>query len=396
MTKRATCIRGGKIILEKGILSDKVLLFDDKIIGILDPEELHRMAPDDGIMVVDAHGDYVSPGFIDLHIHGSGGKDTMDGQLSDLQTISQTIAAKGVSSFLPATMTMEKHRIWKALEVIRLAMKGNIKGARVLGAYMEGPFISAQYKGAHPEAFLQKPDYELIRDYTDVIKIITVAPEEDPQFQFIQRVQKETGIVLSIGHTGADYETAMAAIRCGIGHATHLFNAMPPFHHRAPGAVGAVLHSGIRFELIADLQHVHPAFFQILLHPAGKDRMILVTDAMRAASMGEGSWDLGGQQVTVDHGSARLPDGTLAGSILTMNQAVRNILVHTDLQIHEAAALATLNPAKLLRMDHCKGSIEVGKDADLAVFDENFNIRMTFSEGDIIYSANQGGRPCAF
>lgn len=387
MTKRATCIQGGKIILENGILTDKVLLFDDQIIGILDPEELCRKAPDYEITFIDAHGDYVSPGFMDLHIHGSGGTDTMDGHLLDLQIISQTIAGNGVSSFLPTTMTMERQTIWQALDAIRLAMKGNFKGAKVLGASMEGPFISAQYKGAHQEAHLLKPDFEMIRDYTDVIKIITLAPEEDPQFQFIQRVSKETGIVLSIGHTGADYETAMAAIRCGISHGTHLFNAMPPFHHRAPGAVGAVLHSGISFELIADTRHIHPALFQILLHAAGKDQMILITDAMRAGSVGGGSWDFGGQKVTVDHGSARLPDGTLAGSILTMNQAVRNILEHTDLKIHEAIALASLNPAKLLRMDHRKGSIEIGKDADLAVFDENFNIRMTLSEGDIIYSS---------
>ncbi len=388
MKKKYTLIKGGKIILENEILLNKALLFDEKIIDILEEENLSHRGLTNEMEIIDARGDYVSPGFIDIHIHGAGGRDTMDGEISALRIISQTIAKSGVTGFLPTTMSMEKQKIWKALDAIGEGMKADFKGAKILGAHMEGPFISAQYKGAHKEAYLCKPDFDFIRNYTDIIKIITLAPEEDPQFHFIRRVQEDCDIVLSMGHTAADYETAMAAIRHGVSHATHLFNAMPPFHHRAPGVLGAIFNSNISFELIADTVHTHPAIFQTLLNAKGKDKMILITDSIRAGFMKPGSWDLGGQTVMVNQDSVRLPDGTLAGSILKLNQAVGNILKYTDIKIFEAVALASLNPAKLLHVDHAKGSIEIGKDADLVIFDEALNIKRTLSAGETIFQSN--------
>lgn len=388
MKKKCTLIIGGKIILENRVLLHKALLFDEKIIDILDEENLNHSGLTNEMEIIDAQGDYVSPGFLDIHIHGAGGSDTMDGEISALRIISQTIAKSGVTGFLPTTMSMEKQKIWKALDAIGEGMKADFQGAKILGAHMEGPFISSQYKGGHQEAHLCKPDFDLIREYTNIIKIITLAPEEDPQFQFIRHVQDDCDIVLSMGHTAADYETAMEAIRYGVSHATHLFNAMPPFHHRAPGVLGAIFNSGIGFELIADTVHTHPAIFQTMLHAKGKDKMILITDSIRAGFMKPGSWDLGGQTVMVNHDSARLLDGTLAGSILKLNQAVRNLLKYTDLKIFEAVALASLNPAKLLHMDQVKGSIEIGKDADLVIFDEELNIKRTLSAGETIYQSN--------
>jgi N-acetylglucosamine-6-phosphate deacetylase len=334
---------------------------------------------------IDAHGKYVSPGFIDIHIHGSGGKDTMDGEVSDLKIISETIAKSGVTGFLPTTMTMEKEKIYKALDSVKIAIAENIKGAKILGAHMEGPFISRKYKGAHKTEHIIKPDFEFIKNYKDIIKIITMAPEEDLQFKFVRSVKNNSDIVLSMGHTASDYETAMEAVEAGISNASHIFNAMPAFHHRAPGAVGAVLKSNISFELIADTLHIHPAVFQILLNAKGKDKMILITDSMRAGYMKDGKWEIGGQEVVVENNSARLNDGTLAGSILTLNKAVLNIMQHTDLKIYEAVALASLNPAKLINMDNAKGSIKIGKDADLIIFDEGLKVAMSISGGKIIY-----------
>jgi N-acetylglucosamine-6-phosphate deacetylase len=386
MDKNIACIKGGKIILENEVLENKVLLFNDKIVDILDEEIFEEKSLiQEMYKIIDAHGRYVSPGFIDVHIHGSGGKDTMDGELSDLKIIGETIVSSGVTGFLPTTMTMEKEKIYKALDTVRLAMKENINGAKILGAHMEGPFISQKYKGAQNEDYLMKPDFQFIKEYVDIIKIITMAPEEDFEFKFIKSVKNNSDIVLSMGHTNSDYETAMDAVIAGISNASHIFNAMPTFHHRAPGAVGAVLKSNVSFELIADTLHIHPAVFQILLNAKGKDKMILITDSMRAGFMESGDWELGGQKVIVDNNSARLADGTLAGSILTLNKAVYNILKYTDLEIYEAVALASLNPARLINVDNTKGSIKIGKDADLIIFDEELKVYLSIAEGKIIY-----------
>lgn len=389
MYKNVTCIKGGKIILENEVLENKVLIFNDKIVDILDEEDLEKMGSTHKIkQIIDAHGKYISPGFIDIHIHGSGGKDTMDGELAGLKIISETIAKNGVTAFLPTTMTMEKQKIYKALDTVRLAMKDNIKGAKILGAHMEGPFISEKYKGAQKKDYILKPSFEFIENYIDIIKIISMAPEEDFEFKFIKEVKNNSDIVLSMGHTNSDYETAMEAVRAGVSNATHTFNAMTALNHRRPGVVGAVLASNISFELIADTIHIHPAMFQILLNAKGKDKMILITDSMRAGCMNNGDWELGGRKVIVANNSARLTDGTLAGSVLTLNKAVFNMLKYTDLEIYEAVALASINPAKLINIDRTKGSIKIGKDADLIIFDEELKVDLSILEGKIIYKDN--------
>lgn len=386
MSKLSTCIIGGKIILEDQVLMDKVLIFDDKIADIMAIDDFNLLQSGQDLNIIDAHGDFISPGFIDLHIHGAAGHDTMDGTIPGLQAIGEAIAQNGVTGFLPTTMTMKKPKIYQALDAIAAAMKVEGPGARILGAHMEGPFLSPVYSGAHNKADFLKPDMHLISDYLETIKMITIAPEEDPSFLFIKEVSATTDIVLAMGHTNADYDTAMKAVEMGIRNATHLFNAMAPFHHRAPGPVGAVLNSQISFELIADTVHIHPALFQFLLNEKGKEKMILVTDSMRAAGLGTGTWELGGQKVFADGVSAKLADGTLAGSVLGLNVAVRNILQHTNLEIYEAVRLASMNPAKLIRLDKTKGSIAIGKDADLILFDDNLNIQQTILEGRVIYS----------
>ncbi|NEZ48029.1 N-acetylglucosamine-6-phosphate deacetylase [Clostridium niameyense] len=374
-----------KIIKEHEILTDSAILFDKKIVNILTVNEFNELLDSNNIYIeeiIDAKDKYVSPGFIDTHIHGSGGKDSMDGTIEDIKVISEAIVKYGVTSFIPTTMTMSKEKIYNSLEAIKMSMDENF-GAKVLGAHMEGPFINEKYKGAQKADYIVRPSYDFIDKYKDIIKIITMAPEKDINFEFIKKVKKNTNIEISIGHSDATYEEAMDAIKNGTSRVTHMFNAMTPLHHRKPGVVGAVFNSNIYCELIADKIHVHPELFNTVLSIKGKDKVILITDSMRAGCMKDGIWELGGQKVIVQNGVARLEDGTLAGSILTLNKALSNIIDKTKLEINEAVNLLSLNPAKSLGIDHKKGSIEIGKDADMTIFDKDFNIFNTIVEGNI-------------
>ncbi|AJD31024.1 MULTISPECIES: N-acetylglucosamine-6-phosphate deacetylase [Clostridium] len=375
-------IVNGKIIVGNEILQNKVLLFEKKIIDILDRENVCLSKND---YIIDAKGLYISPGFIDVHIHGSGGKDVMDGEIESIKVISNTIAKRGVTSFLPTTMTMAKERIYKALDVIEQAMNMDLGGAKVLGAHLEGPFINPKYKGAQKVDFIKNPSFHFIKGYENVIKIITLAPEKDENFKFLKYIKENTDIVLSIGHSDATYEQAMAAIDNGISRATHTFNAMTPLNHRKPGIIGAIMNTDISCELIADNIHVHKGAINVLTKIKGKDKIILITDSMRAGCMNNGIWELGGQKVIVKNGSARLEDNTLAGSILTLDNAIKNMKNNIDASLCEIISMVTINPAKDINIYDKKGSIEKGKDSDIVIFDKDINISMTIVEGNIVY-----------
>ena len=376
-------LHNGKLILGDSIDEGKILLFNNKIVEIIDESQLVNHT---NLELIDAKGNYISPGFIDIHIHGSGGCDTMDGNIDALNIISKTIIKNGTTAFLPTTMTMDIEDIHNALDVIRQGMNIDMEGAQVLGAHMEGPFINAKFKGAQNEIYVLSPHIKYLEDYLDVIKIITMAPEVEGGIDFIDRVLEMKEIVLSIGHTNASYEEAMEAIKRGIRHATHTFNAMTPLHHRNPGVVGAIFNSNITCELIADKIHIHPELFKLLMNIKGKDKLILITDAMRAGCMKDGEYDLGGQKVIVNGGSARLENGSLAGSILTINKAIKNFKEATGLPLNEVIQLSTLNPAKLLSVDNVKGSLDIGKDADIIIFDENIEIQKAYVQGEEKYN----------
>ena len=372
-------IVNGKIITPDGILENKVLVFEDKIVSIEETE------PED-CEIIDAKGHYVSPGLIDVHVHGSCGADTMDQTVEAIHTISQGIAHNGVTSFLPTTMTMSKEDIYGALTIIRECMHQELQGAKVIGAHMEGPFINVIYKGAQPEQYIVKPSFEFIKDYTDVIKLVSYAPELDEQYTFTKEVREKTDITLSIGHTNATYDQAMEAIDNGVSHVTHLFNAMTPLHHRDPGVVGAALTSDCYCEMIADKIHINKNLFQFVLDNKGKHKVVLITDSMRAGCMKDGKYDLGGQDVYVKNGAARLESGSLAGSVLTLNKAVYNFVQNTNATLTEAIHMATLNPATSIGIANHKGSLEIGKDADIAIFDNDMNCHLAISEGRIIFN----------
>lgn len=377
-------IINANIILEDKVLENHVVIFDEYIRNIIPICEFDKDKYDD-INIIDIKGNYLSPGFIDLHIHGASGFDTMDATKEAIDTISKSICKYGTTSFLPTTMTMPKDRIINALENIKAYMKNDFVGAKVIGAHMEGPFINKKHKGAQDPTFIIKPDYEFIKPYLDIIKIITLAPEEDKNFEFIKTLKQNSNIVLSMGHTDTSFETAKEAIANGISYATHTFNAMTGLHHRKPGCVGAILSSDIYAELIADNIHVHKGLYQFFIDSKTNDKVILVTDSIRATCLKKGMYELGGQKVKVDESSARLEDDTLAGSILRLDKAIKNIYNETNLSIYQVIKMVSLNQAKAINVQDQIGSIKKGKKADLVELDKELNVLSTFIEGKKIY-----------
>lgn len=375
--EKMKAIINGKIILNDSIMEQKIILFEDKILDITDD------LPDQ-VDIIDAKGAYVGAGLIDIHIHGAGGADVMDANDDTIETISQLLVKFGVTSFLPTTMTMSQEKIECALNQIRIGMNGHYKGAKVLGCHLEGPFISETYKGAQNKAFIQKPNMTWIEPFQDVIKLITLAPEVDEGYEFIKAMKLKPDIKLSMGHTSTTFAKAKEAIQLGISHATHTFNGMSGFNHREPGAVGAILMSDVSAELIADKIHVNPEIFE-WFYRVKSGNIVLITDSMRAGCMPDGVYDLGGQEVIVENGSARLRTGSLAGSVLTLNKAVRNFYEETTLSLPAVYQLASLNAARSIGVEDCKGSIEIGKDADLVIWDEALEALVTIVEGKIVY-----------
>ncbi len=373
-------IINAKIITNGQILSGYHLLFSNKKIITLS-RDIPIWAE-----VIDAEGAYLSAGFIDIHIHGSLGADVMDGTQEALEIISNSLVATGTTAYLATTMTMSEEVIRQALNTIK-AYQQAPKGAKLVGAHLEGPFINPSKHGAQDPRHIQQPNLALIRPYLDIVKMITLAPEVEGAKEFIGYLQENhPDIVLSMGHSDASFEDARCAIAWGVTHATHLFNAMSPFHHRHPGLVGAVLGDNeVSCDLIADKIHLHPSFFDLLacLKPR---QLILITDAMRAGCMHEGSYDLGGQEVCVANGEARLLDGTLAGSVLKLNEALRNFYQESNIGLPEVVEMVTVRPAKRLGLK--MGELKEDYPADFVLFDREFNILKSFIDGEECYSSS--------
>ncbi len=332
---------------------------------------------------------YLIPGFIDLHVHGAQGKDVMDGDQEALLTIARALAKEGVTGFLATTMTADNPHLEKVLATVAQCLPEKT-GAAILGVHLEGPFLAKQKMGAQREDFLQLPDIALFKQWQTLaqgsIKLVTLAPELTGALDFIRALRAQD-IIVSIGHTNATYAETMAAIKAGCSHATHLFNAMRGIHQREPGATGALLLSNeVTAELIVDGFHLHPAIADMVLRLKGWERLMLITDAMRAKCLRDGQYDLGGQTVNVFAGRATLSDGTLAGSTLRMPAAIKNMQQFTDCSLIDAIHMATRNPAHLLDVYGRKGSIEMGKDADLVILNEQLDVCLTMREGSIVFA----------
>ncbi|MBP3627247.1 MAG: N-acetylglucosamine-6-phosphate deacetylase [Clostridia bacterium] len=377
-------IINGKIILKDRIVEGKALLYSDVIEGIVPESDIPS-----GVEILDAKGGYVSPGLIDLHIHGYLGKDVCDGEEESIRTISKGLLANGVTGYLPTTMTVDMKVIRKALEVCR-SLKEESKswdGSQILGCHAEGPFISESKKGAQDPKYILKPDAKFVKEYSDIISIISLAPETDTEdFSAIREICRDTDVVVSMGHTSADYETAMDSTVAGVSHVTHLFNAMTPLAHRAPGVVTAAMNSNVSCELIVDTFHVDTALYDLLWKLKGR-KMCFITDCLPAGGLPEGEYTLGGQKIVYRGIVCRLEDGTVAGSVLHLNKGVWNVFTNSSIPLWECVNGASLNPATTLGIQNKKGSIEVGKDADIIITDKEFNVEKTIIGGEIKYEA---------
>lgn len=311
---------------------------------------------------LDLTGKYIIPGLIDLHIHGSNGSDVSDCKEGNLENISGFLARNGITSFLPTTVTLEDDALVHTLRKIRVFRQNRAPGAYAHGVNMEGPYLSKEKRGAHREDWLQNPRImhflRMNQECDNQIKIVSVAPELEGAMEFISVVKDSARV--SLAHSNADYETAMKAIQRGAVHATHMYNAMTGFGHRAPGMVGAIADSEIQAELICDCVHVHPAVIRTTFRMLGYDRVIMMSDTMAATGLEDGKYHLGGLDVWVKDGQARLEDGTIAGSTSTLMEDVRRVY-SIGIPLEKAIRCASYNPAAALGIQEDTGSIAEGK-----------------------------------
>ncbi len=377
-------IVGGKIIFSDKVAEGFALLFDQKIEGVVPTDQLPE-----GVETIDAKGGYVAPGLIDLHIHGYLGRDVCEGTEDAIRTIAGGIVKNGVTGFLPTTMTVSMPMIKGALDTCKALMEESKtwQGSTVLGCHAEGPFISASKKGAQDPRHILPPSAQFVKDYQDVIKIITLAPETDTEdFAQIREIVRDTNVVVSMGHTSADYDTAMRSTEAGVRHVTHLFNAMTPLAHRAPGVVTAALNADVSCELIVDMFHVDKSLYDLVWKMKGR-KLCFITDCLAAGGLPYGEYSLGGIKIVYRDLVCRLEDGTVAGSVLPLNRGVWNVYQNSHIPLHECVNAASLNPATVLGMADVKGSLDVGKDADIIITDETFGVQKTIIGGSIRYEA---------
>lgn len=368
----------------KGIIKTDIAFENGVITAIgnnLDVEELGKF--DDNAVIV--------PGFIDEHIHGASGADAMDGTIDALYKIATAIPSEGTTTFLATTMTQSPENITKALKAVDDYIKLNkIDGAEILGAHLEGPFISPKHVGAQPPQYVEKPCVKTFEKYVEAsgnhIKIVSFAPEVEGA-EDLAKYCVQNKIVASIGHTSAKFNEANASVDFGMSSVTHTYNAQTGLHHRDAGVVGtALLNDKLNCEIICDTIHVSVPAIKLVVKNKPHDKVTLITDAMRAKHMPDGESELGGQLVIVKNGEARLVDGTLAGSVLKMNDAIKNVVEKVGVPFTDAIDFATANPAKNLGIFDKKGSIKVGKHADFAVLDKNtFKVLMTVRAGNVIF-----------
>lgn len=372
-------IINGKIVIRDSVIEGRALLFDEKIVGISDNAG--------GCEIIDAQGGYVTPGLIDVHTHGYLGYDCSDGEIDGLRRMAEGIAKNGVTSFMATTMTMPYEDLERAFDVTREYMENpSENGARVIGVNAEGPFLSESKRGAHKREYLKLPDADFLLKHKDVVKITTIAPELDGAMHAIRKLTAN-GIRVSAGHTTASFEDAIKAIDAGVTQATHTFNAMPALGHREPGATGAFLWDDrVYCELITDGFHVNPAFFKLLRRIKG-DKLVMITDCLRAAGLSDGEYVSGGLRVHVRGIKCLLDNGTIAGSMLHLNKGVKNMIDLGKAQVWEAVAMASANPAAAMGIADAKGALEPGKDADVAIFNSEFDAQKTIIGGKVIYDA---------
>ncbi len=347
-----------------------------------------RESPPPGAEVLDARGCWVAPGLIDLHVHGSAGYDTMDASQQAVHGMARFFARHGVTAYLPTTAAAPSDVLRASLHTLA-ACDPPPDGARHLGAHIEGPYLNAAFRGAQPEPSLRDADPAEYEEWfsSGQVRLMTVAPERPGVMDLIRR-GREAGVEFAIGHSQATYEQVLQAVDLGLRQATHTFNGMPPLHHRTPGVVGAVLTDDrIYAQVIADGVHLHPAVVKLIIRAKGPGRVLLITDAIRAAGLADGEYTLAGEPITVRDGICRTAQGSLAGSTLTLETAVRNVISFAGVSLAEALTMATETPAEAMGWSGRKGILAPGADADLIFLDADLNVRLTMIAGKVVYRA---------
>ncbi|TVY10496.1 N-acetylglucosamine-6-phosphate deacetylase [Paenibacillus cremeus] len=379
------------VTLDSTIESGFVKVSGGRIQSVGSMDSLSEADRSSAAELLDAKGSWLLPGFIDVHVHGGYGHDFMDGTQKSLEGITHFHSQNGTTTMLATTVTASREAIDRVLESVDAFTRreGGMPHAKLAGVHLEGPFISPKWPGAQNPSFIVPPQSQWMREwiaqYPDLVKMMTLAPETDGALELI-RLLSEQGIVAACGHTDSTYAQIVEAVQHGLSHAVHTFNAMKGLHHREPGVVGAVLtQKSISAEIIADGHHVHPACIGLLLQLKAPDQLLLITDAMSAAGLGDGDYSLGGLDVVVKDGVARLKDGSsLAGSTLTMVDALRYVVRHTGTSVELASRLASLNPARLLGLEETTGSITAGKMADLLLISPELELQRVWVEGRLI------------
>ena len=372
-------ITGGQVFdLEQGFVSRDVCFEGEKL----------EQSSADG-KTYDASGCYVIPGLTDLHFHGCVGEDFSDATPDGLQKMADYELSRGVTQICPAGMTLGEDQLTRICQNAAAHRAKNPGGAELVGLHLEGPFLCKAKKGAQNEAFLHDPDpamlHRLQQAAQGMVKLVTLAAEQPGALEFI-RSAREDGITVSLGHTTADYDTACAAYEAGARQATHLFNAMPPFTHRAPGVVGAAFdHPQVKVELISDGVHIHPSVVRAVFQLFGAGRGILISDSLRATGMPDGLYPCGGQEIEVHGNRATMADdpNTLAGSVSDLMACMRSA-VSFGIPLHDAVRAAAVNPAQVLGIFDRLGSLDVGKTANLAILDRDLNLKDVFFRGQLV------------
>lgn len=385
----------GNLVLPEKVVEDGLLFIEDgRIVEILEASVAGDLPGSPAIK--DYHGFWVTPGLIDVHLHGARGKEAMDGEVESIREMARHQASCGVTGFFPTTLTASQEALLRAIEAVRTASQESLP-SEVLGVHLEGPYISQRRKGAQDPKYVREINQKELQDLKSVLgdlkTLVTLAPEVGQNLTYIPELVK-SGWTVSVGHSDATYDEAMKGLAAGANHATHLFNAWREFHHREPGGIGAALDEDQVFvELIADGIHIHPSFIRLAIFRKGVDRVCLITDSLKEVGLPDGTYAWGELQVVLKGREIRIKDsGVLAGSVLHLNHGVRNVLSWTGLSVPEVVRMATLTPAKSVGLEASMGSLEPGKKANVAVFDRNFKTVATFVRGEKVYSGESDRR----
>ncbi len=376
-------ITNGKILAGKEYVNGSLEIIDGVINRIGDFQ-----IDKDELKVIDANGQVVIPGFIDIHTHGGNGIDINHASKDDLNELSKFFASCGVTSFLPAVLTDTHETMCDLLSEIAEAKEEGTDGSEILGIHMEGPFLCVQYKGAMPEYLIQDASIEHMKDYINAsknnIKYMTISPENKGIEELVAYL-KDNNIVASMGHTGADYDKCLSCISAGVTSSTHVFNAMGTIHQHRPAAIGASLESDVYSEVICDGFHLHPGIVRLIIKVKGDEKVLAITDSIMAAGLSDGEYKLGVNDIVVKGGDAQLAsDGTRAGSTLTMDRALRNLIKFTGRKLEDVIGFLTKNQANVLELDN-KGEIAIGKDGDVVILDEKLTPICTVVKGKVAY-----------